>query len=212
MNYKELIVQSILGGISIGIGGVFYLSIQQPIIAAFFFAFGLCTIVTRKHFLFTGRISYIFENDRAYALGLPITWICNLIGTQIVAFAISFTRHAPILQEKAIAVCDTKLSDGALSVFILGIFCNLLVHTAIDGFRTNPHEVGKYIMLFLCIVGFILAGFEHCIANMFYFGLAGKWSVHAVIWLLIMTAGNIVGGLIFPVCRIIIGEHKKSEN
>ena len=101
-------------------------------------------------------------------------------------------------------MCDVKLNDNLISVFILGIFCNILMYIAVDGFRNNQHEIGKYIGLFLCVAGFILAGFEHCIANMFYFGMAQVWSVHTVIWLLAMTAGNIVGGLMIPILGRIL--------
>ena len=44
---------------------------------------------------------------------------------------------------------------------------------------------------------FILSGFEHSIANMFYFSLAGVWSVKAVIYILVMICGNAFGALVF---------------
>ena len=50
-------------------------------------------------------------------------------------------------------------------------------------------------------VGRAIAGRrEHCIANMFYFTIAKAWSIRAVIYLLIMTLGNSIGGILF--CRL----------
>ena len=72
----------------------------------------------------------------------------------------------------------------------------------VDGYLRNPHELGKYIALFLCIMVFILCGFEHCVANMFYFSMAGAWSGKAVLYLIVMTVGNGVGGVIFPLLRM----------
>ena len=48
---------------------------------------------------------------------------------------------------------------------------------------------------------FILCGFEHCVANMFYFSVANAWSGKTVLYLLVMTLGNSCGGLILPLCR-----------
>jgi len=204
MKMKELWIQSILAGICIGIGGAFFLAIDNKVIGALFFTLGLFTIVTRGFHLFTGRIGYVLDQPASYCASLIITWIGNLIGTNLVALCMLFTRNAAAFQEKAASMCETKLNDGPLSLFILGIFCNILMYIAVDGFRSNEHELGKYLGLFLCVAGFILAGFEHCIADMFYFGIANTWSVHTFICLLIITAGNIVGGLLIPVCKKLL--------
>ena len=54
-----------------------------------------------------------------------------------------------------------------------------------------------YISLYLGVVVFIICGFEHCVANMFYFTLAGVWSIETIKYLLVMTLGNAVGGIAF---------------
>ncbi|MCF0105630.1 MAG: formate/nitrite transporter family protein [Holdemanella sp.] len=198
---KELWTLSILAGICIGIGGAFFLAIDNKVIGALFFTLGLFTIVTRQFHLFTGRVGYVLENDKQYALNLIITWIGNLIGTGIVAYALRFTRQAAPFIEKATTMCNTKLNDSLVSIFILSIFCNILMYIAVDGFKTNKHEVGKYIGLFLCVAGFILAGFEHCIANMFYFSMANIWNAHTFLYLIVMTLGNVTGGLVIPVLK-----------
>ena len=59
-----------------------------------------------------------------------------------------------------------------------------------------PHELGKYLVLFFGVMGFILAGTEHCVADMFYFWLSGLWSGPAVLRVLIITLGNSAGGLL----------------
>jgi len=190
---------SILAGICIGIGGCFFLAIDNKIIGALFFTLGLFTICTRGFYLFTGKVGYALEQPVSYVFDLFIIWLGNLIGTNIVSLLMSMTRSAEAFSEKALGMCNTKLSDNLLSIFVLSIFCNVLMYIAVDGFKKNPHETGKYVGLFLCVAGFILAGFEHCIANMFYFGMAGVWSVHTLIWLIVMTAGNVVGGLLIPI-------------
>lgn len=87
-----------------------------------------------------------------------------------------------------------KMGDNPLSIFILAVFCGILMYIAVDGYK----EKGNPVILFLGVSVFILSGFEHCIANMFYFSLAGAWSVKAIVYLLIMTIGNSIGGILIP--------------
>ncbi len=100
--------------------------------------------------------------------------------------------------EKAQGICEGKLSDGLLSVFLLAVFCNILIYLSVESYRENPHELGKYLGLFLGVVVFVQAGFEHCVANMFYFTVAGAWSGKTVLYLVVMTLGNAAGGVLFP--------------
>ena len=72
---------------------------------------------------------------------------------------------------------------------------------AVDGFKSNPHELGKYLGLLFGVCVFILCGFEHCVANMFYISLAGMWSGQALLMLAVNTIGNAVGGMLFPAAK-----------
>lgn len=197
-NLKTLL-NAILGGICIGIGGSFFLAIENKVVGAVFFSLGLFTICTRGLGLFTGKVGYALDNKPSYIIDLAIIWIGNLIGTNLVAYSLRLTRLAPSFIEKATSICNTKVADNYLSLFILGIFCNILMFIAVDGFKRNNHEFGKYLGLVFCVAGFILAGFEHCIADMFYFGMANMWNGKVMIALLIITLGNIVGGLLLPI-------------
>ncbi len=62
---------------------------------------------------------------------------------------------------------------------------------------------------FLGVMVFILCGFEHCVANMYYFSVAGMWSGKTLLYLLVMTLGNAVGGVVFPVIRRVITAEAK---
>jgi formate/nitrite transporter FocA (FNT family) len=43
---------------------------------------------------------------------------------------------------------------------------------------------------------FILAGFEHCVANMYYFSVANMWTLKTILYVLIMILGNSVGSIL----------------
>jgi len=207
MNYIKTLISAVLAGICIGIGGVVFLSLDDKLAGSFFFTTGLFVICSMGFHLFTGKVCYVLKNDRAYALGLPVIWIGNLIGTSLVAKLVSFTRISGI-DVKAAALCETKLSDSLISLFILGIFCNMLIYIAVEGYGNIPHETGKYLALFFGVMVFILCGYEHCVADMFYFSAADMWSSGAVMRLLAITLGNVVGGVAFPICRACMAKIK----
>ena len=207
MNYVKTLISAVLAGICIGIGGVVFLSVEDKLVGSFFFTTGLFVICTMGFHLFTGKVCYVLKNDRTYAFQLPVIWIGNLMGTTLVAKLVSMTRISGIAQ-KAAALCDTKLSDSCISLFILGIFCNILIYIAVEGYGNIPHETGKYLALFFGVMVFILCGYEHCVADMFYFSAADMWSSEAVMRLLVITLGNVVGGVAFPICRACMAKIK----
>lgn len=193
-------LDSILGGMCIGIGGVVFLSCESKVTGAVFFCLGLFAICTFGFNLFTGKVGYVFQRPLRYTGFVLSVWLGNLVGTGIVGYAVRATRIAGIA-EKAAAMCQTKLNDSLVSIFILSVFCNILMFIAVDGFQNNPHQVGKYIGIFLGVTVFILCGFEHCVANMFYFSVAHVWSGRTVLYLLVMSVGNACGGVLIPLCR-----------
>ena len=201
MNYLKTFIGAVLAGMSIAIGGLVFLSVDDRVIGSALFTVGLFTVCTMGLNLFTGKVCYVLQNNREYALALPIIWIGNLAGTGLIALFASLTRNAPALAEKAAGMCQTKLNDNLISLFFLGILCNILIYIAVEGFKNIPHEVGKYLALLFGVMVFILCGTEHCVADMFYFWIAGAWSARAVVCILIITLGNAVGGVIFPALR-----------
>lgn len=196
MKTLKIFLSALLAGLCIGLGGLVFLSVEDRVIGAALFAIGLFVICTFGLHLFTGKICYVFENDRAYALALPVIWLGNLCGTGLTAGLVRLTRIAA-LGEKAAALCAMKTADSLSSLFLLGLLCNLFIYIAVEGFRSNPHEPGKYLSLFFGVMVFILAGTEHCVADMFYFWMAGVWSGRAVLCLLVITLGNAAGGILF---------------
>ena len=193
-------VSAVLAGISVGLGGLVFLSVEDRVVGAALFTIGLFVVCTFGLHLFTGKLCYLFEHDRAYALAMPLIWLGNLCGTGITAGLAHLTRIAPIA-ERAAALCQIKTGDSLLSLFFLGVLCNIFIYIAVEGYRSNPHELGKYLSLFFGVMVFILAGTEHCVADMFYFWMAGAWSGRAILCVLVITLGNFCGGQLFPLLR-----------
>lgn len=204
MKRCKIFLSAILAGLCIAFGGFAFLSVDNKVIGSAAFTIGLFVICTFGFHLFTGKVCYVFQNSWDYALDLPLIWLGNLLGTGLVAGGAGLTRLAPVLREKAISLCQIKLDDSLLSLFLLGMFCNIFIYIAVEGYKSNPHELGKYLSLFFGVMVFILCGTEHCVADMFYFWMAGLWSGRAILPILMITLGNAVGGVLFATLHRIV--------
>jgi formate/nitrite transporter FocA (FNT family) len=201
MKHLNTFILAVLAGLSIGFGATVFLACENRILGSVLFTIGLFIICTKQYNLFTGKVGYLLDNKISYLLDLLIVWLGNFAGTGIFAVLIRLTRFGEAYSATASSIIDAKLSGSWLSVFILGIFCNVLMYLGVDGYKNVPHDLGKYLGLFFAVLVFILAGFEHCIANMYYISIAGRWCGETVLLLLVSTAGNIVGGVLFPVLQ-----------
>lgn len=195
---------AIMAGAFIAMGGVVFLSLNNKIVGAFMFSLGLLAVCTLKYNLFTGKVGYLFCNDvKTYLPWCLMVWVGNLVGSIIVAELVRLTRVAPGIIEKSTKLVQVKADDTLISLFVLGIFCNIMVVHAVDQYLNNPHEIGKYLGIIMSIMVFILVGFEHSIADMFYIQMARMWNSQTIIALIVITLGNVLGGILIPTMRNI---------
>lgn len=200
---------------SIGAGAVLSLAAATAVIAggpaaspewaalikAIIFPIGLILIIMANLSLFTGNIySYgaCVANgcNKWQALGLLIiSWFGNLIGSIWVAYGVrisipGFDLHA--LEN----VANVKVLIPYPQLFVLAVFCNMLVCYAVSMARRNT-GVLKLFGIFFPIFLFVFFGFEHSIADMFYMLFVEKFSVQNYLAFLgIATAGNVIGGIL----------------
>lgn len=204
----KTLIYAVLAGMCIALGGTAFLSLESKVLGAIFFTIGLFTICTFGFNLFTGKVCYSIGAGGGYILTLCVIWIGNLLGTMLVAFLEHLTRIGPGLMEKAQGMANTKLADNPGSLFLLAFFCNICIYIAVDGFKNNPHEFGKYLALFFGVTVFILCGFEHSVADMYYFSVASAWSLKTLLYVLVITLGNAAGGLFIPALKLLAEKNK----
>lgn len=194
--YFDYFVKGLYAGIMIGIGGIAYLAISNKMVGSFIFSLGLLTVCMYQLNLYTGKIGYVLVNKMNYLLELFVSLVGNLFGTFIVGSVMRFTRFQSYV-DTAKNIVDMKLNDSWYSIFILAVFCGIIMYIAVNNFKTQKSEIGKYIGIFMGVMAFILCGFEHCIANMFYFSIAGVFSFKMLFYLFLMILGNSVGSILF---------------
>lgn len=201
MKYLNNFVLAVLAGVSISIGGAVFLSLDNKVLGAVFFCVGLFMVCTLGLNLFTGKVCALPNQPTPAYLGfLGLVWLGNLAGAELTALLLRATRVGAAMAEKAAGMAAAKTGDSLPSLFILGIFCNILIYLAVESYQKNPHPIGKYLGLMFGVTVFILAGFEHCVADMFYFAMAGAWDLRTLLCLVVITLGNGVGGVLFPLC------------
>lgn len=182
---------SIIAGFLIGMGGIIYLTLGG-IAGALFFSLGLITIVTFKFHLFTGKAGLLTTGEIT-PIALFTIWCGNFVGTIFGAVAATMLSQSEMIIEKATAIVATRIANPSLVNFALGAMCGLLMYVAVTGFaKTN-----SYLFLIMPVAFFILAGFNHCVADMFY-TILGAQSVKEITHLIPTTLGNIAGCNIIP--------------
>ena len=100
-----------------------------------------------------------------------------------------------------------KSADTLLSLFILGIGCGICMFIAVSSYKTQEGFL-KVLLVILPVMVFIISGFEHCIADMFYFWLSGEVSPGTLLRIVIISLGNSVGALIIPAAKLIRADDK----
>lgn len=196
--YLSYLLRGVFAGIMIGIGGVSYLSLDNKVLGALFFSIGLLSVCMFDMYLYTGKIGYIISNKLSYIKLLLLSLVGNFIGTYLVSYAVLNSRIASI-SDKALVLSNIKLNDSVMSILVLSIFCGMLMYIAVNSYKTSSDIFGKYIGIFMGVMVFILCGFEHCVANMFYFSVAGVWSFKTLLYVLVMVLGNSIGS-VFIAC------------
>ena len=189
----KTIFGAVSAGIMIAIGGSVFLSCDSKYVGAVLFSVALLCICYLGNYLFTGKIGYLANDfSKNNILNLSVGLAFNLIVTFLLGMLISFAF--PNLTEKAYIMCTAKLEQEFFITFIRAIFCGVLMYTAVEIFKEKKTPLG----IIFSIPVFILCGFEHSIADMFYFGVSIIFTAKILTFELAAVLGNTVGGLILP--------------
>ncbi len=209
----------ILAGEAIAFGGILFILakafipsndiITSNLVGALLFPVGLLLVCYFKLNLYTGKIGMAFRNKKLDKSGLNtfewLAWI--LIGNAVGAFAVGAVIYALTLINKESSFSQAVYAVGAsrimafdfISIFNMSyksILCGALVYIAIYCFNRLNTNFGKVIGVVVPIAFFVFAGFQHCVANMFYIATGAAWGLESFIGLLICILGNSIGALL----------------
>lgn len=205
MKYLKVLLFGIFAGLAIGLGSLAftltsaYLTSKEGLMfASMLFSIGLILVCVLGLQLYTGKIGVVFDNREKLAenaINLPIMLVGNAIG----AFALGILCHFIFMHVPEIAARIEAISVAkTASKFVLleGIFCGALVYIAVYCYKNFQNWGMKIIGIIVAVTLFVYCGFQHCIANMFYFGMAFNWNIDMLWNLLLVILTNSVGALL----------------
>ena len=196
-------ISGFMAGVLISIGGSVYLACTDKIIGAVFFSVALLCICFKGYSLFTGKVGFLPEKCDGEALSVLLLGLLgNAVGTIACGYLLRFA--VPNIGAAAEVLCQAKLDNQALwQTLVRAVFCGILMYLAVSIYRDKKTPLA----IVFCIPVFILSGFEHSIADMFYFAASGIVSLPAFLFLMIVIAGNSIGGVLLPLLAKI-GQEK----
>jgi formate/nitrite transporter len=216
-----LLTQALLGvlaGAFIGLGALMFTIVAADATLGFaasrffgglVFSLGLMLVVVAGAELFTGNnlLAMAWASRRITTAQVLGNWavVCaaNLVGATGLALLVAASGLAEMNQgalgRAAVRIAQAKAALDPGTAFVRGILCNLLVCMAVWMAMAGRSVADKTLAIVFPITAFVAAGFEHSIANMFFFPLALSlgaplgWGAAAAN-LGAVIAGNIVGG------------------
>lgn len=195
-------LNSVLAGIFIAIAATANLTVGG-FAGACIFAVGLIMILQMKFNLFTGKVGVLLDKQVSIPQ-LGLIYLGNLIGTFIVALMFIVSPNA--LTAKAQAIVEIRNANGFFINAMRGMLCGLLVYGGVYAYNRQNDTLATAI----AVAAFVAAGFNHCIADMFYISIgADSWG--DVLTLIPTTLGNIVGCLLIPAVNLVPEHFRNSD-
>lgn len=256
MSKENLMAKSILAGVLIGMGAAASSVAAHTIpdvgvarlAAAVVFPVGLMMVILLGAELFTGDcLMAMSVSDGKQSMTeiirvLVSVYLGNFIGAAVLALLIvvsgQLNYSGGMLGAYTIKVAMGKVNVSFVEGVTSGLLCNVLVCAAVLMAICAKDITGKLIAIFFTIMLFVTAGFEHCVANMYYItaGLLAKWNptyvslameqygysleqmrelniYHFLITNLVpVTIGNILGGIVFLGLPLYYMNVRKAEH
>lgn len=184
----KTILKSILAGVLIALAGIVYLSCTDKVVGSFLFSFGLCLVILLEANLYTGKAGYV--NSKRDVFDLAIMLGVNLLS----AFLVGLIAKTGSLHDSADAVVSAKLDvfyDTWWVTLLKSIGCGICIYGSVEGYKKTK----SFIPVILGVMCFILAGFNHVVADAFYIGAARFYWINLV-YLLLVAVGNAIGSIL----------------
>ena len=257
MSSERLFGKAILAGAMIGIGAaasnvaahtVLDVGLAR-LVAAVVFPVGLMMVMLLGAELFTGDCLMAMstfagkQKVQSVARNLTLVFMGNFVGSVLLAVFISLSGQlnysGGLLGAYTIKVAMGKVNLSFTEGIVSGVLCNILVCAAVLMAMSSKDITGKLLSIFFTIMLFVTAGFEHCVANMYYItaGILARHNIDYVALametygytaaqleelnlmnfivanLVPVTIGNIIGGIgFFGVPMFFLNVNKQKEN
>ncbi|TDF67224.1 formate/nitrite transporter family protein [Cupriavidus sp. L7L] len=218
MPLLKLAMLGMLAGAFIGLGALMFALVTSDaslgfaasrLLGGLAFSLGLILVTVAGAELFTGNnlLAMAWASGCVSTRDVLRNWIvvcvANFVGALGLALLVWLSGHATMnggaVGSTVVSIATTKAGLSATDAFFRGMLCNVLVCIAVWMALAGRSLADKAVAIVFPITAFVAAGFEHSVANMYYFPLAMLlgaplgWDDFARN-LGLVIAGNLVGG------------------
>jgi formate transporter len=188
---RAMFMLSVLAGAFIGLGSMMFVLVtadaslsfaMSRLLGGLVFSLGLLLVTVAGAELFTGNnlLAMAWASKRISTGELLRNWavVCigNFVGACALALLVYLSRSTELnggaLAQQAMRIAAAKAALPADVAFFKGVLCNVLVCMAVWMAAAGRSVTDKAIAIVPPITAFVAAGFEHSVANMYYFPLA----------------------------------------
>jgi formate transporter len=227
MPRSRFVLRAVLGGAFLALGGLLSTVVAggavglaesdpglQKLLAGAVFPLGFIAVVLTGAELFTSSCATFTVSLYRRSVGLAaalrsltLSFVGNFAGSLLAALVLGVATGIYVAGADATEylhqLAGDKLDRGNLETFTRGIGANFLVCIAAWQAYSARDTISRMAGIWFPVMAFVALGMEHSIANMFFIpaallsGLDATWAAFLLDNLLLVTAGNIVGGALF---------------
>jgi formate transporter len=212
------VLLGVLAGAFIGLGSLMFTVVASDatlgfaasrLLGGLVFSLGLVLVTVAGAELFTGNnlLAMAWASRRISTRELLANWVvictANFAGAVGLAMLVWLSGHGALndgaIARTAVRIATAKAQLSFAEAFFRGVLCNVLVCMAVWMALAGRSVTDKVLAIVLPITAFVAAGFEHSIANMYFFPLAMAFGAPLGVGdmvrnLVPVITGNLVGG------------------
>ena len=180
-----MVSKSTLAGLLISLGATAFLTADNKTVGALLFSIGLTAVILLEANLYTGKIGYV--NSKAKLISAVLILIQNLLVALVCGLIFYSTKNN---------ICENlwlnKLTKSWHEFLFDSIGCGICIYLSVELYK----KTGSIFVIVLGVLVFILSGFEHCIADIFYLSASMSFDLKSILYILIAIIGNSIGSLL----------------
>ena len=180
-----MVSKSTLAGLLISLGATAFLTVDNKIVGALLFSIGLTAVILLEANLYTGKIGYV--NSKAKLISAALILIQNLLVALVCGLIFYSTKNN---------ICENlwlnKLAKSWHEFLFDSIGCGICIYLSVELYK----KTDSIFVIVLGVLVFILSGFEHCIADIFYLSASMSFDLKSILYILIAIIGNSIGSLL----------------
>lgn len=223
---RRLMPLGMLAGAFIGFGAMFSTVVTADtgitpgiakLLGGVVFSLGLVLVVVGGAELFTGNTLIVMAyasrkvTARQVLRNWGVVYVSNFVGAAGVAALVAMSGRlgsgAGSVGDRALAIAEAKGGVRFGEAIVSGVLANVLVCLAVWMTMSAHSLIDKVAVIVPPIAAFVAAGFEHSVANMYFFPVAlfhgatdaqphVAWHTFLLHNLLPVTIGNVLGGAV----------------